>query len=139
MEPVDRREFMKTVAGTAAVAAADFPSAAASSSGPVFLTTWEWGRNANERAAEVFRSGGSLLDAVERGINVVEDDPSVTTVGYGGLPNAEGVVEELAALMERTRERVGSVGNLHMIKKPSAAARQVIDPYGDTTLADQVA
>ncbi len=137
MEPVDRREFMKSMAGTAALAAADFPSAAASSPGPVFLTTWEWGRNANERAAEVFRSGGSLLDAVEKGINVVEDDPSVTTVGYGGLPNAEGVVELDAALMDGTRHRAGSVCNLHMIKNPISVARQVIERTRHTTLAGQ--
>ena len=45
---------------------------------------------ANERAAEVFKSGGSLLDAVEKGINVPESDPNVTSVGYGGIPLTPG-------------------------------------------------
>jgi N4-(beta-N-acetylglucosaminyl)-L-asparaginase len=142
MEPLDRREFMKSVAGTAAMAATGVPAVAASSpdppaSGLVILTTWEWGRNANQRAAEVFQSGGSLLDAVEKGINVIEDDPKVMTVGYGGVPNADGVVELDAAIMDGTRHRAGSVCNLHMIKNPISVARQVIEKTSHTTLAGE--
>ena len=61
--------------------------------------------------------GGSLLDAIEKGINVIEDDPKVMTVGYGGLPNAEGEVELDAGIMDGTRRRAGAVFNLHKIKK----------------------
>ncbi len=142
MEPVDRREFMKSMTGGAALAAASLPARAAStsessSSGLVLLTTWEWGQNANERASQVFQSGGSLLDAVEKGINVVEDDPKIMTVGYGGLPNADGVVELDAAIMDGTRHRAGSVCNLHMIKNPISVARQVIEKTSHTTLAGE--
>ncbi len=80
---------MKSMAGAAALAAAD----ARPMSSPVFLSTWAHGKAANERAAEVFKARGSLLDAVEKGINVPENDPNVMSVGYGGLPNADGVVE----------------------------------------------
>ena len=118
MEPINRRSFMKTVAGTAALAAVESAPARPAESGPVFLSTWIHGKPANERAAEVFQSGGSLLDSVEKGINVPESDPAVTSVGYGGLPNAEGVVELDAAIMDGTRHRAGSICNLHMIKNP---------------------
>ncbi|HEX5483042.1 MAG TPA: N(4)-(beta-N-acetylglucosaminyl)-L-asparaginase [Terriglobia bacterium] len=137
MEPVDRRGFMKTVASTAALAATDFPAAAGSQPGPVFLTTWEWGGKANEKAAETFHASGNLLEAIEKGINLVEDDPTVTTVGYGGLPNADGVVELDAAIMDGTRHRAGSICNLHMIKNPISVARQVIERTRHTTMAGE--
>lgn len=142
MEPLDRREFMRSVAGTAALAGSGVPTGTASSaessgSGLAVLTTWQWGQNANQRAAEVFAGGGSLLDAVEKGINVVEDDPKVMTVGYGGVPNADGVVELDAAIMDGTRHRAGSVCNLHMIKNPISVARQVIEKTRHTTLAGE--
>ena len=140
MEPVDRRDFIKSVAGTAAFAAADLRVAAAPfpvDSGAVFLSTWAHGKPANERAAEVFHAGGSLLDAVEKGINVPENDPKVTSVGYGGLPNADGVVELDAAIMDGTRHRAGSVCNLHHIKNPISVARQVLEKTSHTTLAGE--
>jgi N4-(beta-N-acetylglucosaminyl)-L-asparaginase len=135
MEPVDRRSFLKTVAGTAALAAVEGRPSWASDAGPVFLSTWLHGKPANERAAEVLKGGGSLLDAVEKGINVPENDPAVTSVGYGGLPNAEGVVELDAAIMDGTRHRAGSVCSLHMIKNPISVARLVMEKTRHTTLA----
>jgi N4-(beta-N-acetylglucosaminyl)-L-asparaginase len=137
MEPVDRRDFIKTVAGTAAFAAMEGRAAMPAESGPVFLSTWVWGKAANERAAEVFKGGGSLLDAIEKGINVPESDPNVTTVGYGGIPNAEGVVELDAAIMDGARHRAGSVCNLHMIKNPISVARLVMEKTRHTTLAGE--
>jgi N4-(beta-N-acetylglucosaminyl)-L-asparaginase len=137
MGPVDRRDFIKSVAGTAALAAFDARPAAAqaSDSGPVFLATWKWGQSAVDRAAEVYQSGGSLLDAVEKGINVPESDPKVTTVGYGGYPNAEGVVELDAGIMDGTRHRAGCVYNLHMIKNPISVARLVLEKTKHTQIA----
>ena len=135
MEPFDRRDFIKSIAGTAAFAAVEGRTAVAENAGPVFLSTWAWGKPANERAAEVFKSGGSLLDAVEKGINVPESDPNVMTVGYGGIPNAEGVVELDAAIMDGARHRAGSVCSLHMIKNPISVARLVMEKTRHTTLA----
>ena len=137
MEPVDRRNFMKSVAGAAALAASDLRMAQAGESGPVFLSTWIHGKPANERAAEVYQAGGSLLDAVEKGINVAENDPAVTSVGYGGLPNAEGEVELDAAIMDGTRHRAGAVAALHSIKNPISVARQVLEKTRHTTLAGE--
>jgi len=137
MEPIDRRDFIKTVAGTAAFAALEGRGALPPNAGPVFLSTWGHGKPANDRAAEVFKSGGSLLDAIEKGINVPENDPNVTSVGYGGLPNAEGVVELDAAIMDGTRHRAGSVCSLHMIKNPISVARLVMEKTRHTTLAGE--
>lgn len=136
MQRINRRTFFQSVAGSAAVAAGA-QTVAGSDSGPVFLATWWHGKPATERASQVFLSGGSLLDAVEKGINVSEDDPKVSSVGYGGLPNAEGVVELDAAIMDGTRHRAGSVCNLHSIRNPISVARQVIERTRHTTLAGE--
>ncbi|HZP00499.1 MAG TPA: N(4)-(beta-N-acetylglucosaminyl)-L-asparaginase [Terriglobia bacterium] len=137
MEPVHRRDFIKTVAGAAAMATAESQSVPPRSGGPVFLSTWVHGKPANERAAEIFRNGGSLLDAVEKGINVPENDPKVTSVGYGGLPNEEGEVELDAAIMDGTRHRAGSVCSLRSIKNPISVARLVLEKTRHTTLAGE--
>jgi N4-(beta-N-acetylglucosaminyl)-L-asparaginase len=137
MEPVHRRDFIKTVAGAAAMVSAESQSALPRSGGPVFLSTWIHGKPANERAAEIFRKGGSLLDAVEKGINVPENDPKVTSVGYGGLPNEEGEVELDAAIMDGTRHRAGSVCSLRSIKNPISVARLVLEKTRHTTLAGE--
>ena len=143
---IHRRDFMKSVAGAGAgaIAASEVNVARSSpalgdpsASGPSFLSTWAHGKPANERAAEVFQSGRSLLDAVEQGINVPENDPTVTSVGYGGLPNAEGVVELDAAIMDGTRHRAGAVCGLHSIKNAISVARLVLEKTKHTTLAGE--
>ena len=137
MEGIDRRDFMKSMAGAAALAAMETKPASALESGPVFLSTWAHGKPANERAAEVFKSSGSLLDAVEKGINVPEDDPKVMSVGYGGLPNEEGEVELDAAIMDGTRHHAGAVCSLRHIKNPISVARLVLEKTRHTTLAGE--
>ncbi len=138
---------MKSVAGATALGASMAPASGNPGSPPsagdpartglILLTTWQWGVKANERAAEVFQGGGSLLDAVEKGINVIEDDPAVMTVGYGGVPNADGIVSLDAAIMDGTRHRAGSICDLHMIKNPISVARQVIEKTSHTTMAGE--
>jgi isoaspartyl peptidase/L-asparaginase-like protein (Ntn-hydrolase superfamily) len=128
---------MKSMAGAAAFAAVEGRAASAGDSGLVFLSTWIQGKRANERAAEIFTAGGSLMDAVEKGINTAEDDPNITSVGYGGLPNAEGEVELDAAIMDGTRHRAGAVCSLHSIKNPISVARQVLEKTRHTTLAGE--
>ena len=137
MDSIDRRDFIKTVAGSVAFAGMEGRAASPPDSGPTFLSTWVHGKPANERAADVFKGGGSLLDAVEKGINVPESDPNVTSVGYGGIPNAEGIVELDAAIMDGARHRAGSVCNLHMFKNPISVARLVMEKTRHTTLAGE--
>src|ERR1700683_1216821 len=101
MEPIDRRGFLFAAgAATVSLSTAAPASSQTRNNGAVFLSTWDFGVDANRRAGEIFAGGGSLLDAVEKGINLVEDDPNVTSVGYGGLPNAEGEVELDAGIMD---------------------------------------
>jgi N4-(beta-N-acetylglucosaminyl)-L-asparaginase len=137
MEKIDRRTFLAAASTAAAVGSLKPAHAAAAPNGAVFLSTWSHGKPANEKAAQVFGSGGSLLDAIEKGINVPEDDPNVTSVGYGGLPNAEGVVELDAGIMDGTRRRAGAVFNLHMIKNPISVARMVLEKTRHTQLAGE--
>ena len=137
MEPIDRRDFIKSMTGAVAFASMETKSASALESGPMFLSTWVHGKPANERAAEVFKGCGSLLDAVEKGINVPEDDPRVMSVGYGGLPNEEGEVELDAAIMDGTRHHAGAVCSLRHIKNPISVARLVLEKTRHTTLAGE--
>lgn len=138
MESIDRRSFLVASGAATATLAAPAPARArADPNAAVFLSTWRWGIEANARAAEIFAGGGSLLDALEKGINLVEDDPNVMTVGYGGLPNAQGEVELDAGIMDGTRHRAGSVCNLHKIKNPISVARLVMEKTRHTTMAGE--
>jgi len=86
-----------------------------------------WGRKVNAPAWRVLASGGSSLDAVIAGANVVELDPEDDSVGYGGLPNEEGVVQLDASVMSGRLRKCGSVGALERIKTPSSVARLVME------------
>jgi N4-(beta-N-acetylglucosaminyl)-L-asparaginase len=76
---------------------------------------------------EILKSGGDTLDAVVAGVNINEEDPADDSVGYGGLPNEEGVVELDACLMHGPTGRAGSVASLRGIKTPSKVARLVME------------
>jgi len=134
MDNVSRRNFIKSIAATGALAGVPAQASESGGQGPIFLSTWKHGKPANDRAAEVFNKGGSLLDAVEKGINVVEEDPRITTVGYGGLPNSEGVVELDAGIMDGTRHRAGAVCGLRGVKTPISVARLVLEKTSHTTI-----
>jgi N4-(beta-N-acetylglucosaminyl)-L-asparaginase len=79
------------------------------------------------RAMEILKSGGDTLDAVIAGVNIVEDDPRDTSVGYGGLPNEEGDVELDSSVMHGPTRRAGAVASLRYIKNPSKVARLVME------------
>lgn len=91
------------------------------------VATWTFGRTAVEAAGTALAGGSNALDAVEKGINAVELDPSVNAVGFGGLPNAEGVVELDAAIMDGATHRAGSVATLRDIRCPISVARKVME------------
>ena len=105
----NRRSFLKTALAPMLLGAEVSPARGAqrSTSSPTFIATWKQGLPAVNRAAEVLNDGGSLLDAVEKGINTAELDPEVTSVGYGGLPNEDGVVELDAAIMDGAATPLG--------------------------------
>ena len=69
---------------------------------PLIITshTNETGRQAMEAGWEMLKNGGSAVDAVEKAANIIEVDPEDTSVGYGGLPNENGVVQLDASFMD---------------------------------------
>ena len=95
--------------------------------GPIAISTWDFGRRANRMAHGMLAAGKSVVDAAERGVMVIEGDPKITSVGYGGLPNAEGVVQLDAAIMDGQTLEAGSVAGLQEIMHPVAVARKVMD------------
>jgi N4-(beta-N-acetylglucosaminyl)-L-asparaginase len=85
------------------------------------------GLRACARAMEILKSGGDTLEAAVAGVNLNEEDPADTSVGYGGLPNEEGVVELDASVMHGPTRRAGSVASLRNIKTPSKVAKLVME------------
>ncbi|HVX67305.1 MAG TPA: N(4)-(beta-N-acetylglucosaminyl)-L-asparaginase [Bryobacteraceae bacterium] len=85
------------------------------------------GMRACARAMEYLKAGKDTLDAVVAGVNINEEDPEDSTVGYGGLPNEEGVVELDASVMHGPTRRCGSVGALRNIKTASNVAKLVME------------
>ncbi|MCA9127018.1 MAG: N(4)-(beta-N-acetylglucosaminyl)-L-asparaginase [Planctomycetales bacterium] len=102
---------------------------------PTFIATWPFGQAACEKSRSVLASGGSLRDAVERGINVTELDTSVSSVGYGGRPNAAGIVQLDAAFMDGDKQQAGSVAAIEGYRNPISVARRVMENTPHALLA----
>jgi N4-(beta-N-acetylglucosaminyl)-L-asparaginase len=85
------------------------------------------GINCCAKALEMIRNGSDTLDAVIAGVNIVELDPRDNSVGYGGLPNEDGVVELDSSCMHGPSRRGGAVGALRNIKTPSKVAKLVME------------
>jgi len=136
---LSRRQFVKAgaAAGVAAAARrtlAQVPAVVAPKAArPVVISS----KNGNE-----FKNGGphtavqeayvriargeDVLDAILAGVNIVELDPLDDSVGYGGLPNAEGVVQLDSCVMHGPTRRAGGVGALEGVRTPSLVARAVM-------------
>ncbi len=78
------------------------------------------------KAFKMITEGTEVLEAVIAGVNIVELDPEDTSVGYGGLPNAEGVVQLDASVMDGPSKRAGAVACLEGVRTPSLVARKVM-------------
>jgi len=81
--------------------------------------------------------GADTLDACVAGMELVEDDPRDMTVGYGGLPNEEGVVELDAAVMHGPTHRAGAVAALRDIRHPTRVAQLVMQQTQRVLLAGE--
>ena len=119
---VNRREFVVTSAGAGLVTAAktrvfaQAPAVIPSSVKPVVVSsanghTYKNGgsKTGVEIAFGLITEGKDVLDAVIAGVNLCELDPEDTSVGYGGLPNADGVVQLDASCMHGPKKRAGAV------------------------------
>jgi N4-(beta-N-acetylglucosaminyl)-L-asparaginase len=136
---IDRREFV--VSGTLAAAALARPSGVAGAPAihrrralPVVIAS----ANGNDsrdasgvtcvaRAYQRITEGGDVLDALVAGVNIVELDPEDSSVGFGGLPNADGVVQLDSCCMHGPRRQAGGVASLEGVRTPSLVAKAVME------------
>ena len=93
---------------------------------PIVLSTWKFGIAANAEAWKTLSQGGTALDAVEKGVKLVEADPNERSVGYGGRPDRDGHVTLDACIMDENAN-IGAVAFLEHIKHPISVARAVME------------
>ncbi len=141
MSFVSRRRFIGTSAAAAAglslgrvahAAPGDTGVGAVGATRPTVVAS-ENGLRGVARAYEMLTEGADPLDAVIAGVNIQELDPEDQSVGYGGLPNADGVVQLDASCMHGPTRRAGAVASLEGIATPSLVAKAVMD-YTDHVL-----
>jgi len=80
-----------------------------------------------QKAFAMLTHGEDVLDAVIAGVNIVELDPLDDSVGYGGLPNAEGVVQLDSSCMHGPKKQAGSVAAIEGVRTPSLVAKAVME------------
>src|SRR5687767_1965976 len=138
---IKRRDFIRntTLAGITLAAGksavAQFPSFWNQSSvKPLVIASANGNRFKNggnmtavHKAFTMMTQGTDVLDALIAGVNICELDPLDDSVGYGGLPNAEGVVQLDASCMHGPRKRAGAVASLEGVRTPSNVAQAVMD------------
>jgi N4-(beta-N-acetylglucosaminyl)-L-asparaginase len=140
-DKMSRREFVK--AGTAASVAATVPAAAfgqaptvlvRKATPPVVISSGNGNEYRNggprtcvEEAYQRMVKGEDVLDSLIAGVNIVELDPDEMYVGYGGLPNAEGVVQLDSCCMHGPLKRAGGVACPEGVRTPSRVAKAVLD------------
>ncbi|MFQ5744523.1 MAG: N(4)-(beta-N-acetylglucosaminyl)-L-asparaginase [Acidobacteriota bacterium] len=111
---------------------------AAAAPGPAVHTRWSEGRRplvissrngtrACKKAMSMLLAGEDTLEAAIAGVNLVEEDPDDMSVGYGGLPNEEGVVQLDSSVMHGPTRNGGAVAALEGIKTPSRVAKLVME------------
>ncbi|XP_011369744.1 N(4)-(beta-N-acetylglucosaminyl)-L-asparaginase isoform X1 [Pteropus vampyrus] len=105
---------------------------------PLVLNTWPF-KNATQAAWDTLASGGSTLDAVEKGCAVCEKEQCDGTVGFGGSPDEFGETTLDAMIMDGTTMNVGAVGDLRRIKNAIGVARKVLEHTTHTLLAGESA
>ena len=139
MDLWSRRKFFSTtlagsvLAGTARLFGKSLPSESATpplapdvAKRPVIISSAN-GVHALGKGMEVLKGGGDTLDAAIAAVTIVEDDPNDDSVGYGGLPNEEGVVELDASVMHGPTRRAGSVASVQRIKNVARLAKTVME------------
>jgi N4-(beta-N-acetylglucosaminyl)-L-asparaginase len=140
-KPIKRRDFMRssavaglTLAGTKS-SVLQFPNVLAQSAvKPIVISSANGNHFKNggdmtavQKAFTMIMQGADVLDAVIAGVNIVELDPLDDSVGYGGLPNADGVVQLDSSCMHGPKKRAGAVAALEGVRTPSLVAKSVLE------------
>lgn len=138
---IKRRDFMRTSAAAGLTLAATskqtsgFPTILTQSAvKPLVIASANGNRFKNggtvtavQKAFTMMTSGSDVLDSVLAGVNIVELDPLDDSVGYGGLPNAEGIVQLDSSVMHGPKKQAGAVGALEGVRTPSLVAKAVME------------
>jgi len=133
---INRRKFIKTMSALGISIPAMAKSITKKSSNtstvknnPIIVCSRgeKWGRKVLKPGWDILKNNGLLLDAVEKSANVTELDPKDTSVGYGGLPNENGVVQLDSSIMYGPTHNCGSVAAIEGIKTPCSVARLVME------------
>ena len=133
---LSRREFLHSAAGGVAASAAlgiahpmrpvrPLPHSSRWAAKPVAVSSAN-GLRAVQKAFDMLMQGADTLDSIVEGVKIQELDPNDDSVGYGGLPNADGVVQLDASCMHGPTRRAGAVGCLENIKTPSEVAKLIL-------------
>jgi N4-(beta-N-acetylglucosaminyl)-L-asparaginase len=146
-DKLNRRDFVKATAATAGLAAGlgaareavatesrpAAPAVKSSRAKPVVVSSANGHKYTNggsktcvETAFGLMTSGSDVLEALVAGVNIVELDPLDDSVGYGGLPNADGVVQLDSCCMHGPLKRAGGVACLEGVRTPSKVAHVVM-------------
>lgn len=91
------------------------------------IATWRMAHDGVVKAKEILQNDGTSGDALEELIKDVEDYPFYKSVGYGGLPNAEGILEMDSAFMDGDTFKIGAVAGITDVKNPIKVARKLSD------------
>jgi N4-(beta-N-acetylglucosaminyl)-L-asparaginase len=130
MHEIDRRAFLTSSAASAAALAAA-PAALARpipsrpAAGPIVISSGN-GIPAVTEAMRRLGEGARPVEAVVAGVTLVEDDPNDMSVGYGGLPNEDGVVQLDASVMDGPTHKAGAVAAIENIRNPARVALEVM-------------
>ena len=126
---VSRRDFLQTAAVLAIPHAMrpprPLPPQSRWAAKPVAVASAN-GLRGVQKAFDLLMQGADTLDAAVEGVKIQELDPNDDSVGYGGLPNADGVVQLDASCMHGPTKRAGAVGCLEGIKTPSEVAKLIL-------------
>lgn len=93
------------------------------------IATWRMAHDGVLKASEMLKNKETAGDAVESLINVIEEYPYYKSVGYGGLPNEEGIVEMDAAFMDGDTLAQGAVGGIHNVLHAVSVARKLSNEH----------
>jgi len=145
MPGYNRRRFLATTAaGVAATGVQAAPSIRTGGSKPAVVSSGNGLTAKNggdvscvELAFERITRGDDVLDALIAGVNIVELDPEDTSVGFGGLPDADGTVTLDSCCMHGPKRRAGGVACLKGVRTPSLVARAVADKTDHHLLVDE--